>query len=491
MRTFELNDGTSRKFWNIAVKDKTFTVTFGKIGTKGQSQTKTFKDAATAQAEADKLIKEKTKKGYKETTQRALASEEDAFQKALVANPDDLAGWCAYADYLVEKGDPRGEFMQTQIALEDENRPKKERTALKKKEQELLAKHEKDWLGGLAPYVFKATKTEEDEEEDYDDYAPKIEYVWRCGFLSQLTVGRLTMAVAQLLASDPVTRFVRELHIHKVFNGHYVTYAPKQPKPRVKTPKGAEHHSELFELIGSPLFTNLRVFQMGGEIPPADGWCDCHTYASGLAHAVAAMPRVEVLDLYCKEYDSGALYQLTNLTHLRELRIYHLGGRARAGFNPIYPLNVLANNPVFANLTHLLFHPHLGEDLDNDGPISYIPVEQVRALVRSPHLKKLTHLQLRLSDMGDDGVREIIASGILKQLKWLDLRGGRISDGGAKLLAACPDAKHLEHLDLSRNAVTSAGLRALRKAGVKAVANDPFTDHELDHRQYLFEGDGE
>ncbi len=48
-----------------------FTVTYGKIGTAEQTQTKTFKDNATAQAEADKLIKEKTKKGYVETTPKA------------------------------------------------------------------------------------------------------------------------------------------------------------------------------------------------------------------------------------------------------------------------------------------------------------------------------------------------------------------------------------------------------------------------------------
>ena len=81
MRTFQLSDATSHKFWNIEVKDKTFTVTFGKIGTNGQSQIKTFKDAATAQSEADKLIKEKTKKGYVETTPKASAPKINANNK--------------------------------------------------------------------------------------------------------------------------------------------------------------------------------------------------------------------------------------------------------------------------------------------------------------------------------------------------------------------------------------------------------------------------
>jgi uncharacterized protein (TIGR02996 family) len=486
MRTFEFNDAKSHKFWSIDVKGKTFTVTFGKIGTAGQSQTKTFKDDATAQTEADKLIREKTKKGYVEKTQKPVAAEDAAFRKSLTANPDDLAGWCAYADYLVEQGDPRGEFMQTQIALEDESRPKKDRTALKKKESALLREHEKEWLGGLAAIAFA--------ERDPDDYHyGRFEPVWRRGVLSHIIVQNLDMKLAQALATDPVTTFVRELHIHDQNNGYYDGREAEQPQPRAKTPRGEDRHTELFELIGSPLLTNLRHFQMGHEIPPEDGWCDCHTHASGLEHVVASMDRVEVLDLYCKGYDTAALFRLRNLTHLRELRVYHQYGQTRrSGAGYEYPLDVLAKNTALANLTHLLIHTHQPEDIDDRyRGISYLPLEQVQALLRSKHLKKLTHLQLRLSAMGDDGIREFIASGILKQLKWLDLQHGCVTDEGARLLAACEDAKRLERIDLSRNAVSKKGLSALRKAGVNAVANSPLTEQEVEERHYLREGDFE
>src|SRR5262245_46248259 len=80
-------------------------------------------------------------------------SDTAAFEKALAENPDDLAGWCAYADYLVEQGDPRGEFMQTQLALDDESRPTSEREALKKKERELLKAHRQQFLGELTPFI--------------------------------------------------------------------------------------------------------------------------------------------------------------------------------------------------------------------------------------------------------------------------------------------------------------------------------------------------
>src|SRR5581483_4800010 len=99
----------------IEVSGSGFTETYGKVGAKGQTQTKRFASAEEAQAEADKLIREKLKKGYAETTPRAAASQAEAFERALADDPDDLAGWSAYADYLAEQGDPRGEFMQVQL----------------------------------------------------------------------------------------------------------------------------------------------------------------------------------------------------------------------------------------------------------------------------------------------------------------------------------------------------------------------------------------
>jgi predicted DNA-binding WGR domain protein len=65
-RTFVFQDEKSQKFWNIEVKGTDFTVTYGKLGTTGQSSSKSFETKEKCQKEANKLIAEKTKKGYKE-----------------------------------------------------------------------------------------------------------------------------------------------------------------------------------------------------------------------------------------------------------------------------------------------------------------------------------------------------------------------------------------------------------------------------------------
>jgi predicted DNA-binding WGR domain protein len=74
MRRYELIEGKSSKFWEIETHDNQLTVRYGRIGTKGQTQTKEFTDSAAANKERDKLIKKKTDKGYAEITLGADAS---------------------------------------------------------------------------------------------------------------------------------------------------------------------------------------------------------------------------------------------------------------------------------------------------------------------------------------------------------------------------------------------------------------------------------
>ena len=63
-RRFEFVGGSSSKFWEITIAGNSFTVRFGRIGTVGQLQTKSFADDAKAQREGENLIAEKLKKGY-------------------------------------------------------------------------------------------------------------------------------------------------------------------------------------------------------------------------------------------------------------------------------------------------------------------------------------------------------------------------------------------------------------------------------------------
>ena len=64
MPRYEFSEGSSNKFWEITLKDNEVITHYGRIGADGQSTNKTFGSAADAKSAYDKLIAEKTKKGY-------------------------------------------------------------------------------------------------------------------------------------------------------------------------------------------------------------------------------------------------------------------------------------------------------------------------------------------------------------------------------------------------------------------------------------------
>jgi predicted DNA-binding WGR domain protein/tetratricopeptide (TPR) repeat protein len=61
---FIYQDDKSHKFWDIEITGTSFTVYYGKAGTQGQTQIKEHTSEAECKKAADKLIAEKTKKGY-------------------------------------------------------------------------------------------------------------------------------------------------------------------------------------------------------------------------------------------------------------------------------------------------------------------------------------------------------------------------------------------------------------------------------------------
>ncbi len=87
MRRFELIEGTASKFWEVEQSDTDLNIRWGRIGTAGQSQTKSFADAAKAATAMTKLVAEKSGKGYSEVgvTEGAAIGKTEAKPKAETA----------------------------------------------------------------------------------------------------------------------------------------------------------------------------------------------------------------------------------------------------------------------------------------------------------------------------------------------------------------------------------------------------------------------
>ncbi len=65
-RYFEFVEGSSNKFWEVWTEGTEVVTQWGKTGTPGRETRKSFADAAKTQKEYDKLVAEKTSKGYVE-----------------------------------------------------------------------------------------------------------------------------------------------------------------------------------------------------------------------------------------------------------------------------------------------------------------------------------------------------------------------------------------------------------------------------------------
>ncbi|QQO10878.1 WGR domain-containing protein [Breznakiella homolactica] len=115
------------KFWAITVNGDSFTVQFGKTGTAGQTQEKTFDDAETAAKEAEKLIKSKTKKGYAEKpapdslAAAAAKPKEKAAPKAMPERPKPKAQAIPEPGPDITDGGERKRYKKNDIDFDDDD----------------------------------------------------------------------------------------------------------------------------------------------------------------------------------------------------------------------------------------------------------------------------------------------------------------------------------------------------------------------------------
>ena len=226
-RLFEFHEGGSDKFWIIELAGKSHTVRYGRQGTDGQSKTKDFGSDDEARKSYDKLIAQKTKKGYVEAKSadesrgaklqavKADLKEQEPFLAEIRENPDDPAVYAVFADWLLEKGDPRGEFMSVQLQLEDGSIKAADRKKLQKQEQALLKDHEAEWLGDLAPFCLENNKN----PVEWRGGNKMISWQFARGFLDSVTLHFVTPDLAKAVKNSPHAGMLRRLVIREIPSG--------------------------------------------------------------------------------------------------------------------------------------------------------------------------------------------------------------------------------------------------------------------------------
>jgi uncharacterized protein (TIGR02996 family) len=121
-----------------------------------------------------------------------VADPEAELLAEITSAPDDDAPRLVYADWLLERGNPRGEFIQVQCSLKGGIRNRGFSTdvdrgapGLVRREAELFHKHHKQWLQPVREYVRG--------------------YVWRRGFIARVVSGPAFLpGAATVFAAHPV-----------------------------------------------------------------------------------------------------------------------------------------------------------------------------------------------------------------------------------------------------------------------------------------------
>jgi len=399
---YEFKEGTSSKFWEIALDGASFTTTFGKIGAAGQTSTKDFDDDSAAEAAYAKLIAEKVKKGYVLVKGRPVGAPPDfkanpGLEQAILADLADPNPWLVYADWLQAQGDPRGELAALQHAG---------KTAAEKR---LLEAHPAALLGPLAKDPERFSRLE-----------------WRFGFLKSVKVSvdyetyeegyRLEKLVRSLL-EHPVARFLEELVFGAELGEGEADYQ-KCVDLLVKLSRPASLRS-LFLADFTSEECEVSWSRLGN-----------------LGKLYAAFPGLERLTLHAGSMTLGKI-------DLPALREFHLltGGLSRKSIKDVCG----ARWPRLETL-ELWFGNH---SYGAEGT-----VQDLAPLLAAQGLPNLKHLGLKNAEFTDDICKALVGSKVLRQLETLDLSMGCMTAAGVEAILSAKDRfQHLRRLDVSDNAL--------------------------------------
>ncbi len=371
----------------------------------------------------------------------------DALEAALIANTDDVVRHAAYADYLLEQGDPRGDYIRLQLAKEDRNQSRDKLLEYDQAMLELRLRHEQEWLGNLWQFVQRPPSARSVAEP----MEPNVTMTWRRGWIDGIRVGQLTPELVQAIASNPFTRLL----------GSFAVVQNTVPMETRSDPYEMPLQVSLQPLIDSGRFANLRHFEVGSveERVTADG--------HKIDDAVDVMPNLESIRLCVDHYSESGLFG-GDYPRLHTIDI--------TNNNPRSWFYILGMNDGLPNLRRLSLDtvavmPVRGELGSEREPIT--PTD-LSMFFRTKYMKALEYLTFRNGEFADAGVEELLASGFITRLKGLDLCRCNITDTGAELLAAHPHTPKLEHLHLDNNLLSPIGIDALEAVGQRISPNQMF-----------------
>jgi uncharacterized protein (TIGR02996 family) len=314
-------------------------------------------------------------------------------ERAIDANPDELAGYLVYSDWLQERGNPRGLCVLASRRCAEARTDGQRMLAYVDWANQVMAHGE--WLGPIA--------LEETSRA-----------VWRHGFVRELVFdlgyrsSKQSGNAGDFLASTlrlPTFRFVQRLSIGDIWTEDELSYDPiTKALLRLELPA-------------------LRALAIG---PNTYQMSWSHLDASGLA---AAFPALESLTLGSGDLETGTL------DHAR-LKTFALrtGGLTAGNLAAV----LAARWPSLTDLE--LWFGSTDYGADTFTPDDLAPILRGR-------IGTLTRLALKNAELTDALCAALVHAPIVPRLTHLDLSMGTMTDDGAALLIS--NAARFAHLQLS------------------------------------------
>jgi uncharacterized protein (TIGR02996 family) len=370
-----------------------------------------------------------------------------ALLAACRARPADDLPRLVLADWLDENGQgERAEFVRIQVEVSHPTADVERIRGLKKREAELLAEHEHEWAGGYLAAVQAMRPALRPDRRGYTGpHPPPHRFVRGLMRVADATQFIDRPELWQWLKS-PEQPWVEQIDFTFASTDWFVK---------------ADLPDDLHGRIG----LSLRI---GGPSDESAWRAWFHQLAvSGNFTAVRSLDVTGADGVVVLEELTSA--DVSNLVSL----VAHTPDGTRAAS--------LVGSAPFTALSTL-----------DIGPLTEAGL---RALIASPHLGNLTHLNLVASPIGDGGVAALGRSGLAHTLRRVEFPNTGISDAGVKALAGSPLFAHMHgpRLNLMMNRIGNAGLKAIAEcehllrfrelvlrenvvgdAGVEALAASPY-----------------
>jgi uncharacterized protein (TIGR02996 family) len=171
------------------------------------------------------------------------------------------------------------------------------------------------------------------------------------------------------------------------------------------------------------------------------------------------------------DVDQNALRKLIRSPHLAGLTSLVLHESSDRGY-PILrgTLQSIGSAPALAGLTELAI------DITVTNADTYLDTSVVRALARSPYLRKLTRLWIPFAHFTGQAARELAASEVVARLEVLDLACGATTERGWRDLAESPRLGRLKWLGLESTWVSRSRQDMMREGVDTYLAEDPLAE---------------